>query len=211
MFYIIVDKLQKVVAWSNKCGGSSVRRQVLEDLNDDSLMEQMRLRGVTSYEIITEHFVINPPPKNIPLDYTFEWYVRDPFYRLLSCFINRKILIDNDDPEITFKNFVMHLDFFRNKSSNIKSHTELQIKNYFNAPWNIIDINEAKFNFKQKMNHTKYTLGDIHQAWNIPSKDLVHNRQTYSPISFYSDEILSMIKTFYAADYEFLKDKITLI
>jgi hypothetical protein len=211
MFYIAVNQLNKTIAWSNKCGGSSVRRQLLLDLNDPSVIENMNKRGVTSYEIVSEMFVTNPPPNTIPKNYIFEWYVRDPFYRTLSCFINRKIIVEKSYDDITFKDFIFNLEHFRSLSKNIKSHTEPQTKNYFDAPWNIIDIKDAKFNFKQKMNSTKYNLGDKPQAWAIPSKNLVINNETYSPISFYSKEIVDKLKEFYSEDYKFLKNKIKLI
>lgn len=211
MFYIVVHELNKVIAWSNKCGGSSMRRQLLIDLNEPQLIEDMKSRKVTSYEIISERFPTNPKISSVPMHYKFEWYVRDPFYRTLSCFINRKIIVEGGDPDVTFKDFVFNLEHFRSISSNIKSHTEHQTKNYFEAPWEIIDINRAKFSFAQKMNSTKYTLGDKVNAWSIPAKDVVIDNQTYSTTSFYSQEIANEIRKFYSVDYDFLKDKIHLI
>lgn len=208
MDYIVVDQLRKVVAWSNKCGGSSVRRQIILDLNDPVLTERLGKEG--SWPLITELFVFNPnyrPNKKtlVPYDYHFEWYVRDPFFRLLSCYINRKILIDNDDLEINFRDFVFNLQYFRQKSPNINGHTIPQIAHYFKAPWNVIDITKAKFSFHQKMNPTKYNLGYKENAWSIPSKDLMINKETYSPESFYSKEIVGAIKILYRDDYSFLQ------
>jgi hypothetical protein len=211
MFYIVVHELNKVIAWSNKCGGSSMRRQVVHDLNRPEIFEEMKSRGVTTYQIISQRYPTNPKINTVPMHYKFEWYVRDPFYRTLSCYINRKIIIEGGDLDITFKDFVFNLGHFRSISSNIKSHTEPQTKNFFNAPWTVIDINTAKFSFNQKMNSTKYTLGDKTNAWNIPAKDVVIDNCTYSPVSFYSQEILDAIKTFYADDYVFLANKIHLI
>lgn len=211
MFYIVVPELSKVIAWSNKCGGSSMRRQLLHDLNNESLMQEMKDRHVTPYEIVSERYQTNPPVNQVPMHYKFEWYVRDPFYRTLSCYINRKILIEGGDPELTFRTFVLNLGYYRSISNNIYSHTEPQMKNFFEAPWNVIDINCAHFSFKQKMNSTQYTLGDKKNAWDIPAKDVVLNSQTYSAVSFYSQEIARAIKDFYRADYEYLKDKIRLI
>lgn len=209
MDYIVVPQLRKVVAWSNKCGGSSIRRQIILDINDPLLLDQLPTKG--SWDLIKELFSFNPKVTTVPMDYDFEWYVRDPFFRVLSCFINRKIIIEGGDPDITFKDFIFNLDHFRSLSSNIKSHTEPQIKRYFEAPWKIIDINQAQFSFKQKMNSTRYTLGDKINAWSIPAKDVVVDNQTYSAASFYSQDIVSEIKSFYIDDYAFLRDKIHLI
>jgi hypothetical protein len=209
MDYIVVHQLRKVIAWSNKCGGSSVRRQIILDLNDPILLERLPKEG--SWILINELFPRNPRRPTVPMDYSFEWYVRDPFFRVLSCFINRKILIDADDPNITFRDFVFNLPYFRHKSINIRGHTTPQMTNYFVAPWNIIDIKNAKFSFHQKMNHTNYGLGYKENAWNIPSKDLVDNKTTYSPESFYSKEIVDALRILYADDYNFLQDKINLI
>jgi hypothetical protein len=211
MFYIVVHELNKVIAWSNKCGGSSMRRQVIHDLNQPELFEEMKSRKVTAYEIVMERYPQNPKISTIPMSYKFEWYVRDPFYRTLSCYINRKIIIEGGDPDLTFKDFVFNLDHFRSVSSNIKSHTEPQIKNYFDAPWEIIDINTAKFSFNQKMNSTKYTLGDKANAWDIPAKEVVIDNKTYSAVSFYSQHIAQEIRNFHKEDYAFLSDKIHLV
>lgn len=211
MFYIVVPELKKVLAWSNKCGGSSMRRQLIYDLKEQDLIDQMH-GGANVHNIVAQRFTINPGTNNIPAEYEFMWYVRDPFYRTLSCFINRKIIVEGGDPDVTFRDFVFNLEHFRANSSNIKSHTEPQIRNYFEAPWNIIDIKNAKFpDVNHKANSTKYTLGDKLNAWNIPAKDLVVNNQTYSSTSFYSPEVADAIKSFYKDDYEFLKDKVHLI
>jgi hypothetical protein len=211
MIFVVVDKLKKVIAWSNKCGGSSVRKQILIDLQDESIFETMNSRGVTAWEMVHEMFPVNQIPSHSIQDYTFEWYVRDPYYRLLSCFINRKILIEKDDRDLTFKDFVFDLDVYRQKSNNIRGHTSPQVKNYFDAPWNIIDINLAKFSFQQKMNSTRYTLGDKDKAWMIPSKDLIIDGCTYSETSFYSGEIIDKIREIYLDDYRILSDKIKLV
>lgn len=211
MFYIVVHELNKVIAWSNKCGGSSMRRQVVHDLNRPEIFEEIKSSGITTYQIISQRYPTNPKISTVPMDYKFEWYVRDPFYRTLSCYINRKIIIEGGDLDITFKDFAFNLDHFRSISSNIKSHTQPQTDNFFDAPWKIIDINTAKFSLNQKLNSTKYTLGDKTKAWDIPAKDVVIDRCTYSAVSFYSKVIADEIRNFYRDDYAFLSDKIHLI
>jgi hypothetical protein len=209
MDYIVVPQLKKVIAWTHKCGGSSIRRQLILDLKDPILIERMKKNN--PWTIVQELFVFNPKQDTIPKDYRFEWYVRDPFFRILSCFINRKILIDNDDPDVTFKDFVFNLDYFRKKSPNIMGHTSPQTAGYFEAPWEIIDITKFKFDFIEKMNSTEYSRGYIQNAWNIPSKDLVLNGKTYEQKSFYSKEITDKLRTIYAKDYSVLQDKIELV
>jgi len=211
MYYIVVSQLNKVIAWSNKCGGSSMRRQLAYDLQDQEWITAIQNGTGNGHEMLKQRFKINPLLSTVPMHYQFQWYVRDPFYRILSCFINRKIIVEGCEPDVTFKDFITNLEHYRSISGNIRSHTEPQMDNYFDAPWDVIDINLAKFSFSQKMNSTKYTLGDKLHAWNMPSKDLVVDKATYSPISFYSQEISSMIKNFYREDYEFLRDKIRLV
>ena len=226
MHYVRIDKLKKVVAWTNKCGGSSARMQIILDLNDPEICTMVKPIGsLTAYDAIVKCFEIDPKPITIPEDYEFIWYVRDPFYRLVSCFLNRKVKMESSHQQLTFKGFISNLNYYRQISSNVKNHTECQTENYFQAPWQIIDIAKAKFDFNpdcspdqdgpsrrdHKYNATNYGLGYKQDAWNLPSKQLFQNDQTYEPLSFYSKEILSKIRNFYSRDYEFLTGKIDLV
>lgn len=227
MHYVCIDKLKKVVAWTNKCGGSSARMQIILDLNDPEICAMVKPIGsLTAYEVIMKCFEIDPKPINIPEDYEFIWYVRDPFYRLVSCFLDRKVMMKSlSDQQLTFKRFISNLNYYRQTFVSIKNHTECQTDNYFQAPWQIIDITKAQFDFNPdcnpyqdkpsrldyKYNATNYGLGYKQDAWNLPSKQLFQNDQTYEPLSFYSKEILSKIRNFYSRDYEFLTGKIDLV
>lgn len=208
MDYIVIDQLKKVIAWTNKCGGSSVRRQIMLDL-DDPILKQ-RWVSENPYTILADVFKFNPihqgliKRSQIPSDYIFEWYVRDPFFRLLSCYLNRLLLIEQN-LDVNFRDFVFNLQYYRNKSDNITNHTNLQVAKYFEAPWNVIDIKKAKFSFSKKMNSTKYNLGYKENAWNIIGKDIVVMNGAYSPESFYSKEIVDAIKILYRDDYAFLQ------
>lgn len=218
MYFFVIPQLKKVAAMSPKCGCTSASAQILKDL-DLHYTSEVHIQMKSVFPINNGGKPLTPEE----LNYEFEFYVRDPFMRLVSCFIhifagNKNFTKANfeKNSEKTFRDFIIKL--FQHDDEYLKGHIIPQSKGFFEAPWKIFDISK---DLNLKFNTSKYTRGHKKKAWNIPIKDLFENnpelpsdplsktnyqpdRPTYSPNSFYSKELDEVIRTYYKEDYDLL-------
>jgi len=220
MKFIVLSKVKVIFGWSAKCGCSHVKRIIHFFQN-----------GKTDNKIHTNDESMKLPIP-IPEDYQVIIFIRNPYHRLVSGFIDKYAIgreFHSRWPEktkLTFTNFVKEV-FSRNTKVIEWHHFTPQLSEYYNdsvgnhTKLKIFDITNIDYSyletlFGKTIPDQLLTFRGLNQivksktelTFNNPIYELPIEEYSNSDIDyylFYNDELKQKVYEFYKKDFLFFK------
>ena len=225
--YYIDHKSKSVLIWSPKCACSTLKKYFVKHI--------CKININSKFENIVKKNIISCNDYNkIPKNYRIYWGVRDPFERIVSCYINKFIHYQGErisekklEPfssdflkntnikykNLTFNKFLQAIKKTKNRRKNLDIHFDTQVnKNNYNIIKNypklvIFDIKNMSKIFRYNFNKSNSS------SYNSKSKKMDITNISAIKISLNNlnkenfKKSINLIKNIYKIDYDLFNNK----